>query len=95
MTTGRPRGVRNWDREPYRDVPPITTGGKVKISTSIEPATRERFHAAARAAGVSLSYLLDQLAERFHIDEKTGTVTVDGKPITSPQRGQEALVIPA
>lgn len=91
----RPRGVRNWDREPPVDPEPVTGAGKVKISTNVERVSHQRFQAAARAAGVSMSYFLDQLAERLRIDEETKTVTVDGAPIVSPRRGQEALEMTA
>lgn len=93
---GRPVGARNWDREPYRDsVLPAKTGRQVKINANIEPESRRQYHFAARAAGVSVSYLLNQIAMRVQIDEETGTVTLDGTPITSPRKDQEALVIPA
>lgn len=93
--TGRPRGVRDWELEPYRDAPPFTSGGRVKISTTVDRGSLERYHEAARAMGVSLSYLLDELADRLQINEKTGTVTLEETPITSPRHEQEAFVISA
>ena len=91
-----PIGARNWDREPYRDsVLPAKAGRQVKLNANIEPESRREFHFAARAAGVSVSYLLNQIAYRLQIDEETGMVTLDGTPIVSPHKDQEALVMPA
>ena len=94
-TGGRPRGVRDWDREPYRAVPTISVSDRVKISTTVDRVSLERFHDAARAASISMSYLLDEIAGRLQVDEETGAITLDGRPIASPRRAQEALGIPA
>lgn len=93
---GRPPGARDWAREPYRESVQSEKGRtQVKLNANVAPDARRQFHLAARAAGVSMSWLLGEIANRLQIDEETGAVTVDGTPITSPHRDQEALVMPA